>query len=487
MNPGEYDYTQISSGVLEDFDSQFISAKNYYYPIKGSFVIEEHILENGNSDYLGFSKGYIENARYLSGEKCVEIDYAAWNTMPECLSDVQCNSLKPVCHPGTYTCIQSCNTNPEICSEGEVCAENGLCIAANDKCDMEGVVTIANSGSFSVDFSNPELIFNDDYSSCEIFKGSRDAVFKLEIAKKSDVLINVSNDKTLIGFSSTCGNSDICSTGVNETLDAGTYYLTVENHYKENTELSVEIQPLCAVDGDCSGETPHCNNSGHCVADCTNSCTDPFVCNPESGKCYDPNAAYGNLSGSGNFPYTLDYNKMEDLDYMQSHYDALVMGTIFTGSYGETGVIPGKNGQTLGFSVKYLDTVIMLQQAVDNNGNAQMIQLSMPSSVQPNTDYELDVNGNIIQVTNYTNNNYCLIAFGLQGTVHVTVAEGLDKLEGGKIGITATDVKLYYPTETPWGDLSANAGGSLCPKEQVNSQKFFLKKYIYHHCSRKNL
>lgn len=63
-------------------------------------------------------------------------------------------------------------------------------------------------------------------------------------------------------------------------------------------------------------------------------------------------------------------------------------------------------------------------------------------------------------------NNICVAAIGI-GEMNVIKAEDLDKIEGGKIKLNATNIKLYHATSTPQGDVSTSLTTStltVCPK-----------------------
>ncbi len=58
----------------------------------------------------------------------------------------------------------------------------------------------------------------------------------------------------------------------------------------------------------------------------------------------------------------------------------------------------------------------------------------------------------------------CLLAMAFDGNFTVITAENTTAAEGGKLAFDAKDINVYYPTETPAGDISKQLG-TVCPKE----------------------
>jgi hypothetical protein len=227
--------------------------------------------------------------------------------------------------------------------------------------------------------------------------------------------------------------------------------------------------------------------TNNCATECGSGGTNE-TCNACAGeKCEDEMdacftidvAAYGTINGpSTAFNYIYDGDG--DLNaQINANQAGLLMNAVFTGTYGASNKpIPGAGAQQTialamhgaadGTNPAYL---AVLQQSQTQQGVVNpILQLMFPTDAITPGQYDMDPTKEgavvMIMLNAVGSDSSCLLAYGFSGTTSVTAANNTTAASGGSITFGVTNSKVYYPTETPVGDISGSFTGiSICPKE----------------------
>jgi hypothetical protein len=199
----------------------------------------------------------------------------------------------------------------------------------------------------------------------------------------------------------------------------------------------------------------------------------------------EPVAPYGSMDIDFSTPFILDGARMADSAYQQAHPNALIPSAAFTGAYGASSTVPSAGADaTLTYayhsvaSGSYPAMITIGQQSSDAGGSVvnPLVALWLWFDDIAVQDYVVDPSGEsgsrIVQLIVYEvmpdGESMCIIAYGVGGVLHVSVSSGTTALDGGTLALAAQDLLLYYPTETPLGDLTSTileGGYSVCPRE----------------------
>jgi hypothetical protein len=159
--------------------------------------------------------------------------------------------------------------------------------------------------------------------------------------------------------------------------------------------------------------------------------------------------------------------------YLTNHPEGIQPGPAFSGYYKSEAIeIPSK-GQTmvLGMHEPSVPNVIVMQQTIVNNKTASpLIQLVFPSDEieegSISVGREQDGHAVLTLLDVDDEQTPCLAAIGV-GTLLVTSAVNTEALEGGSLAFTSDSIKLYHPSETPFGDMEEELSSTMlvCSKD----------------------
>lgn len=188
---------------------------------------------------------------------------------------------------------------------------------------------------------------------------------------------------------------------------------------------------------------------------------------------------YGTVSAAGTaFPHIYDGNG--DINQqLQDDMSGLLMQTVFTGVFGAANKpIPGNGSMTtLALATHWAAqggtpaTVTVVQQS--DNGTAiinPMIELLFPTDNILPTMYMMDPTDEgsvkLLLINAVGDSDSCVLAEAFSGITNVTAAYNTTAASGGSITFGVVNAKIYYPTETPVGDISGQfSDTTICPKE----------------------
>ncbi|MFH2011003.1 MAG: hypothetical protein ABI333_30670 [bacterium] len=223
----------------------------------------------------------------------------------------------------------------------------------------------------------------------------------------------------------------------------------------------------------------------HCGG-CDNACSGLRSC--DVGQCECPDGqefCYGvaDISFSTDFIYSralLDQGG----SYLWDHFDEGVQTTAaISGTFGSNGHVPPLGAaDTYVNAARYFngpgDYRINVQQMsfTDTSHNTVLypearfsfytddlsvgdLPIAVPSPNQPS--------GVVIYLVTVSPNDTCVHAVACGGFLQITEVQDATAADGGNLAFEATGVPLYYPTETPEGDLTASMAGSglsICPR-----------------------
>ncbi|MBI5531180.1 MAG: hypothetical protein HY898_00590 [Deltaproteobacteria bacterium] len=197
-----------------------------------------------------------------------------------------------------------------------------------------------------------------------------------------------------------------------------------------------------------------------------------------SGGSVDGGSTYGLMTEiKFSTPFLLDSEKLDDNSYIQQHGNAILYNAAFFGYYGLTSKpIPPLGGQDLAYGVHvpgqggYPPTVQITQYSVKTNNDYlnPLVMLYFASDKINTGTMEVGLSataGAYLLLYNSLNQgqDYCAIAVGY-GTLQITQAEKTTAPDGGVLSLYGANLPLYYPTQTPDGDVSQMVG-TVCPKE----------------------
>ena len=196
----------------------------------------------------------------------------------------------------------------------------------------------------------------------------------------------------------------------------------------------------------------------------------------------DASSDYGSLTTVG-FSSTYIYDEAQiqssGATYVTAHMGGLITTAVFTGTYGAALPIP-PTGSNQAYAAHIAGTTpyIMVSQATFNSAGttllAPLVDLVFVSdtiATGPMTVGVTTSDGAQLVVLTQTGTGstatLCANAIGF-GTINVTTATSTSATEGGSLAFTNTgNIALYYPNDTPQGDLTSWVTGSgltLCAK-----------------------
>lgn len=236
----------------------------------------------------------------------------------------------------------------------------------------------------------------------------------------------------------------------------------------------LEKDELCET-----GDTIECSELGDFTtgtATCTVSCT--F----ETTQCVTAIPTIGKVSANvvADFLINEDRFMSGDTQYViQSISRFLTDG--FNGTLNNGGTIAHKDiTHRNAMPFRSETTVFIHQQSKKKEGDNDYfynphVQFFMPSPDVKLGTYAVDMLKNSATIYIYkfldpndpNNNNICVWGVAIGGSINITLAQNTIAPDGGQIHFTGTDIPLYYVKKTPYGDLSANVGATIC-QEQVH-------------------
>ncbi len=231
------------------------------------------------------------------------------------------------------------------------------------------------------------------------------------------------------------------------------------------------IQRLC--DGECTATDSDRLNCGQCGVICG------YESDCAGGQCGRVLEPYGTLHLDYDTPFIWDATRMmSDADYFSAHEsEGLQTEAFAAGSYGtggETVAIPDPaGGPMLAYTAKhgggggpgpYLEVVQQVytdDSYTDREG--PQVRITFPGD-DPGTGalpVEFpgygEIGGVLVEVTEQVaSNSQCTRAVGSLSELTVTNAVDTTATDGGELAFEATEIILYHPTDTPWGDLSSD-------------------------------
>jgi hypothetical protein len=227
---------------------------------------------------------------------------------------------------------------------------------------------------------------------------------------------------------------------------------------------------LC--EGECLDVLSNPHNCGGCGVLCTydSQCT--------VGECGEYLEPYGTLSVSFSTAFIFDGARFfGDATYQSDHWAAgFSEAATCTGTYGSALSIPGPGpaaANTLSYAQRfvadansgdhleieqrsYLDSSYAIENAANPN-----VRIVFPGDDLQVQDYDVDADDLAESVSPWiyvfnqvTDLSICVLAVASGGTLSVTAAESTTSLDGGGLTLQATELLLYHPTATPYGDIT---------------------------------
>jgi len=184
---------------------------------------------------------------------------------------------------------------------------------------------------------------------------------------------------------------------------------------------------------------------------------------------------YGTISGGATFEKILDAARIQDQMYMMNNFSSLLQMNIFTGTYGSTSqalpVGPEKVAYATYDSTEEFVTIVQTWMNSSLDPIDPLVEMIFPPEPLAIGQYDMDPTADgsvVLLLKNESGVDHCILACSFSGTTNITAVTNIEApaTDGGNITFNATEVKLYYPTETPVGDYSSQFGeGTICPKE----------------------
>ncbi len=212
----------------------------------------------------------------------------------------------------------------------------------------------------------------------------------------------------------------------------------------------------------------------HNCGGCGVLCTYDSEC--VSGECGEYLEPYGTLTVDFATAFIFDGALFfSDATYQSDNWVAGVSESpTCTGTYGAALTIPGPDPAAtniLSFAQHFVadenrDAHIEIdqrsyQEATYENAANPNVRIVFPGDDLQVQDYELDardlaetVNPWVYVFNQVTSLSICVLAVASGGTLSVTAAESTTAADGGGLTLAATDLPLYHPTNTPWGDVT---------------------------------
>ncbi|HOW52630.1 MAG TPA: hypothetical protein PLV42_11380 [bacterium] len=237
---------------------------------------------------------------------------------------------------------------------------------------------------------------------------------------------------------------------------------------------------MTCVSNNCATECGSGGTNETCNACASEKCPD------EMDACFTVDVApYGNITANAAFTFFYDGScTPADTclgDQVNGNQAGLVMNSVFGGTYGSGKPVPGVGGQqTLSLAmhtnadnttdpVTPASVVVMMQSQTQTGIVNPVVQMGFPSDAitpgQLSTDASQQGSAYLV-LLNSLGNTSCLLAYSFGGTVNVTAASNTTAPGAGTLNFDSTKIEVYYPKETPMGDISGNLGTTqVCPKE----------------------
>ncbi len=231
---------------------------------------------------------------------------------------------------------------------------------------------------------------------------------------------------------------------------------------------------MSCIETNCANE---CGSSG--TTESCNTCADTN-CSDQLDACFiNENAPVYGTVNANNTAFNYIYDGDGDLNtQIQSNMSGVVMQAVFTGTYTASNkpIPPAGASQNLALAMHVAAdgsspaSIIVMQQSASGQSIVNpIVQLMFPSDQITPGQYDMDPTKQgsaALVLANAVGQSACLLAYCFSGTTNVTAAVNTTQTSGGSITFGVTNAKVYYPTETPIGDISGQlSGAQICPKE----------------------
>ncbi len=223
---------------------------------------------------------------------------------------------------------------------------------------------------------------------------------------------------------------------------------------------------LC--EGACVDVLTDRHNCGGCGILCT------FDSQCVAGTCGEYLEPYGTLSLDFTTTFIYDGARFyTDGAYQSDNWAAGVTeSAVGTGTYGEALPIPGSGAvATISFAQRFIADEnrgdhleidqLSFQEATYENAANPNVRIVFPGDDLQVQDYDTDAGDLADSVSPWvyvfnqvTSLSICVLAVASGGALSVTTAESTADLDGGSLTLQATDLPLYHPTNTPYGDIT---------------------------------
>lgn len=231
---------------------------------------------------------------------------------------------------------------------------------------------------------------------------------------------------------------------------------------------------MTCVQNNCATECGETGTNESCNACAGEKCGD------EMDACFTVDVeAYGTVNAN-NTTFNYIYDGDGDLNsQIQSNQSGLLMNAVFTGTYGASNKpIPGAGAsQTIALAIHQAASggnpaiLAVMQQSSNGQSIVNPIpQLMFPTDAITPGQFDMDPtkegSATFVLLNAVGTSDSCLLAYCFSGTTNVTAATNTTAASGGSIALGVTNAKVYYPTETPAGDISGSFTGiTMCAKE----------------------
>lgn len=228
------------------------------------------------------------------------------------------------------------------------------------------------------------------------------------------------------------------------------------------------LQNNCATECGASGTTEDCNTCAN------NNCPD------QMDACFTIDAPVYGTVNANNTSFGYIYDGDGDLNSQtQSNQAGVVVAAVFTGTYAASNKpIPGAGAvQTIALVMHNAAagqnpaSLTAMQQSQTQTAVVNpIIQMWFPTDNVTPGQYDMDPtkegSAGFVLLNAVGQSDACLLAYCFSGTTNVTASNNTTAASGGSISFGVTNAKVYYPTETPAGDISGSFSGiTICPKE----------------------
>jgi hypothetical protein len=191
--------------------------------------------------------------------------------------------------------------------------------------------------------------------------------------------------------------------------------------------------------------------------------------------------AYGLINASFSTTFIWNGDMLNDDAYFTAHQDSISATPAFTGTYGSGKTIPGATAtlnMALAAHIPAEGTnpaivAVLQQSAADTSGTTAnpWVELDFTTDAISPGNYTVGIMAEsqaILVVINYLGpSSICMLAFA-EGTINVSAASNTTATDGGSITLSGSSLSIYHPSNTPYGDITADltsAGYQVCPIE----------------------